>query len=59
MRLIKNAGITILLVFGIVIFNQNSVAQEKRQYKLGCIAFYNLENIFDTIPGPNDTEFTP
>jgi hypothetical protein len=34
-------------------------AQDKKQYKVGCIAFYNLENIFDTIPGDNDTEFSP
>lgn len=32
---------------------------QKEQYKVSCIAFYNLENLFDTIPGPNDTEFTP
>ncbi len=37
----------------------STFAQEKKQYKLGCIAFYNLENLFDTIPGPNDVEFTP
>jgi len=34
-------------------------AQEKKQYKVSSIGFYNLENLFDTIPGPNDTEFTP
>ncbi len=35
-------------------------AQEK-EYKIGCIAFYNLENIFDTIDSPDtqDSEFTP
>lgn len=32
---------------------------QKEQFKVSCIAFYNLENLFDTIPGPNDTEFTP
>lgn len=36
-----------------------SLAQEKKQYKVGCIAFYNQENLFDTIAGPNDSEFTP
>ncbi|MCF0206609.1 MAG: endonuclease/exonuclease/phosphatase family protein, partial [Bacteroidales bacterium] len=34
-------------------------AQEKKEYKVGTIAFYNLENLFDTLPGPNDKEFTP
>jgi predicted extracellular nuclease len=35
-------------------------AQEK-QYKIGCIAFYNTENLFDTIddPNTNDQDFTP
>lgn len=36
-------------------------AQDKKEYKLICIAFYNLENLFDTIDNPltNDSEFTP
>ncbi len=42
-----------------IIVNGKAFAQEKKQYKVGCIAFYNLENLFDTIPGPNDVEFTP
>jgi len=35
-------------------------AQEK-QYKVGCLAFYNTENFYDTINDPktNDDEFTP
>lgn len=33
-------------------------SQEKR-FKLQAVAFYNLENLFDTIPGANDTEYTP
>jgi hypothetical protein len=35
-------------------------AQEK-QYKVGCIAFYNLENLYDTIddPATSDEDFTP
>ncbi len=34
---------------------------QKKQYKVACIAFYNLENLFDTInqPDVNDEEFTP
>ncbi|MFH1120758.1 MAG: endonuclease/exonuclease/phosphatase family protein [Bacteroidota bacterium] len=37
-----------------------SVAQEKT-YKASCIAFYNVENLFDTIddPNTNDAEFLP
>lgn len=35
-------------------------AQEKT-YKVGCIGFYNVENLFDTLDTPDvsDTEFTP
>lgn len=47
--------ISLVLFF---IFN-NAYSQEKKQYKISCIAFYNIENLFDTIPGENDTEFTP
>ncbi|MDR2010377.1 MAG: endonuclease/exonuclease/phosphatase family protein [Bacteroidales bacterium] len=34
-------------------------AQNEKQYNVGCIAFYNIENLFDTLPGDNDKEFTP
>lgn len=46
-------AITFILLYGI------SEAQEKKLYSVSSIGFYNLENLFDTIPGPNDTEFTP
>ncbi|MBK7856713.1 MAG: hypothetical protein IPJ79_19080 [Bacteroidetes bacterium] len=38
-----------------------SFAQEKKQYKVGLIGFYNLENLYDTIndPNKNDEEFLP
>ena len=32
----------------------------KVKVELGCVAFYNLENMFDTINGPNnDEEYLP
>jgi exonuclease III len=36
-------------------------AQEKKDFKVICVAFYNVENLFDTIktPGVNDIEYTP
>jgi hypothetical protein len=49
-------------ILGIVFFIgiRFASAQEK-QYKAGCIAFYNTENFYDTINDPktNDEEFTP
>ena len=46
----------ILLLF----CHSDSQAQQK-QYKVGIVGFYNLENLFDTInqPDVNDEEFTP
>lgn len=58
----KVKRITIFLIVGLFlgfISTENTIAQEKKQYKVGCIAFYNQENLFDTIPGANDVEFTP
>jgi hypothetical protein len=46
---------TSLLFFVILVFSQ------EKKYKVSCLAFYNLENLFDTINQPNviDEEFTP
>jgi len=54
--------ISVLLVALFVSF-QTTKAQEK-QYKVACVAFYNLENLFDTIVDTNPNiiladEFTP
>jgi len=47
----------LLLIIGCLTI-QNAVSQ---QVRAGIIAFYNLENLYDTIDskGVNDTEFTP
>jgi hypothetical protein len=49
-----------IFIVAFFIWTQFVSAQEK-QYKVGCIAFYNLENLYDTINDPNtlDDEFTP
>jgi len=51
----KSVLITFCLLFSSIIFAQ------KQDYKIMTIAFYNLENLFDTIntPGVYDEEFTP
>ncbi len=48
--------LTILLIFFFF-----SIFSQERQYKVGIIAFYNLENLFDTIndPDKNDEDFLP
>ncbi|HOS48736.1 MAG TPA: endonuclease/exonuclease/phosphatase family protein, partial [Bacteroidia bacterium] len=55
MRILKSI---LLVAFLVVSCSLNVQAQ---QYKAGVIAFYNLENLFDTINQPevNDEEFTP
>ncbi len=37
------------------------VVAQNNTYKLACVAFYNIENLFDTINSPDthDSEFTP
>ena len=38
-----------------------SLFAQDKSYKVGCIGFYNFENLFDTLDTPDvsDTEFTP
>jgi hypothetical protein len=50
---------TILLVFAILLLTQ--VSAQEQNYKLATVAFYNLENLFDTTDqeGVRDTEYTP
>lgn len=54
-----------LAKFSIILFTLllsiYTYAQEKKEYNVVCVAFYNLENLFDTIDTPdvNDFEYTP
>ena len=43
---------SIFLCFAILLLT-DIVAQEKRQFKIHTVAFYNLENLFDTINDPD------
>ncbi len=45
----KNIILSIILFFVISI----SFAQKEKEYKIATIAFYNIENLFDTINDPN------
>ncbi|MDG4716129.1 MULTISPECIES: endonuclease/exonuclease/phosphatase family protein [Winogradskyella] len=46
----KTLKLSILFLLTIVFANVN--AQEKKKYKIHTVAFYNLENLFDTINDP-------
>lgn len=50
---------TFLIVFAMLIVT--NINAQKKQYKVACIGFYNLENLFDTIDSPDtyDYEFLP
>lgn len=54
--LMRNA----LCILAVAILPLIAFAQQK-QYKVGCIGFYNFENLFDTLDTPDklDEEFTP
>ncbi len=49
-------------IYSVVIFVSTlSLFAQEKQYQISCVAFYNLENLFDTIDTPevNDIDFTP
>jgi hypothetical protein len=50
-----------LIAVFVVIFAINSVNAQDKKYKVHTVAFYNLENLFDTKDDPNvfDEEYTP
>ena len=48
----RNKLITILLA----LISINSIAQDKRNFKIHTIAFYNVENLFDTINDVNKND---
>ena len=57
----KNFYLALTLLVGFILtFSATSNAQHK-QFKVGTIAFYNLENFYDTLDTPDvdDYEFTP
>src|SRR6056297_709286 len=50
------------LIFVLVVMSGSLFAQEETQYKVNTVAFYNLENLFDTINDPDiflNEEFSP
>ena len=58
----KNKAILIVLFLAIFsVFHQQKINAQGKQLKVVSVAFYNLENLFDTIDTPykNDLEYTP
>lgn len=52
-------SVTIFCFISILI--SGALFAQKKEYKVNAVAFYNLENLFDTLDDPNkfDEEFTP
>ena len=57
--IIRNLQLTTL--FFLTLFAAQAQEQKYTQYKVHTVAFYNVENLFDTIRDPkiNDAEYTP
>ncbi|MFN7117779.1 MAG: endonuclease/exonuclease/phosphatase family protein [Saprospiraceae bacterium] len=51
-------ALVLLFIFALPLL---SWAQSSRNFQVGCIGFYNFENLFDTLDAPhvNDQDFTP
>ncbi|MDR0421012.1 MAG: endonuclease/exonuclease/phosphatase family protein [Prevotellaceae bacterium] len=51
--------ISLIFILALTVFSLN--AQEKKKYRIACIGFYNVENLFDIYhdEGKNDYEFLP
>ena len=41
------------LIIVILFFNNSLYSQNEREFKIHTVAFYNVENLFDTINDPN------
>lgn len=51
----------LLAVLFVLVLHYQEVSAQQKQYSVGIVGFYNLENLFDTInqANVNDEEFTP
>ncbi len=59
--MLKKISVIIIVIIASSLFFTLTVNAQKKQYKVACIGFYNLENLFDTIDSPDtyDYEFLP
>ena len=57
----KISKYAIFLLLPLLAFQHPAINAQGKKAKIVCVAFYNLENLFDTIddPNTNDEEFTP
>lgn len=58
MMLFSKTNLSLVLLF---LFSSSLAIGQKKDYKVACVAFYNLENLFDTVNDTliNDEQFLP
>lgn len=61
MTTLKQYTFRFLFILLSIFISSSIFAQEKKEFNVVCVAFYNVENLFDTIDTPdvNDFEYTP
>jgi len=61
MAKLKIISATLLTALWLVFSGSVTAQSSGSSFRIGCVAFYNLENLFDTIndPNVNDEEYTP
>ena len=56
---LSKKGMLIFTAF-LFLFTNYSISQQQKKYKIACVGFYNLENLFNTVDDPNrDEEYLP
>ncbi|MDR1416869.1 MAG: endonuclease/exonuclease/phosphatase family protein [Prevotellaceae bacterium] len=57
----KNTLLCMSTLLALLLLAATAGFTQKQKYVVACVAFYNLENLFDTIKSPNtdDSEFLP
>lgn len=59
--MINNKTIKIVMLSILAFMSVNTTVAQKKQYKVSCVGFYNVENLFDIYDDPTirDEEYTP
>ncbi|MFM7822511.1 MAG: endonuclease/exonuclease/phosphatase family protein, partial [Bacteroidota bacterium] len=61
--MIRNIRLNISLAWILVLFlpTLSSGQDQSKKYRVSCVGFYNLENLYDTVDDPekSDEEFLP
>ena len=61
LKIMKQTNFRLILLLLMAVLYLNTLLADNRDLMVRCVAFYNLENLFDTIhdEGKNDYEYLP